>query len=206
MPSNMRSFAFDYRRCIKTVPLLDNYRSTQNICKFANEVLGSEGTRAISPIDGPVPTIVKCTDDENHGEVMTAIIRKKLSSSPSKQSIVVLYRTVAESVTLKRKLDEHGILHIVKGTSMKFNHRKEVKDMLCFLQLLSDPMNVESFDRAFTVFYSSVKANSETTKRVAGEKTFEAFKDWAAASLNSDSSTLYFLPLSSLYWTLLSYI
>lgn len=198
MPSNMSTFAIDYRTCVKIFTLRDNYRSTEAICKFANGVLGEEGTRANSPSDGnaSLPEIIRCSTDENQAK---AVVSRVLSFPTL--LIAILFRTNVQSRALERELVDQRIPYtILKG--LKFYARKEVKDVICFLQVLSNPMDLQSLTRAFDVFNKSVKANSETAKRGPGAKTFEAFIGWAAAGL-LEPGTLYYSSFHYIYFTTL---
>lgn len=205
LTSNMTTFTNDYSRWVVARGMPHNYRSTDNICRVANAVLGKEGTRAVnaSNNDTPAVEIVECSNDETQAETVASIIQQHIASSTSsnrKSSIAVLYRYQDDALELKSELRRQGIafeeLNKFEGgrSEVKLSDRKEVQDVICFLKVLTNPSDGESLKRAFTVFNASVKANSEAT-RGTGNTTFKAFIAWADAVLASDSlepGTLYF--------------
>lgn len=97
-----------------------------------------------------------------------------------------MYRSATQSNVLQKVLNNRGIAHTVMK-STKLYDRKEVRDVCCFLQALSNPFDVVSLKRAFEVFNDSVKANTEV-KRGPGLKTFEAFENWAAQGVKESDA------------------
>jgi len=73
-------------------------------------------------------------------KILSLISNNTSSESYNFNDIVVLYRTNAQSRVIEDRLRRQGIpYHIIGG--VKFYERKEIKDMLAYLKIISNPLD-----------------------------------------------------------------
>ena len=158
----------------KTVILNENYRSTKPILEAANAVIAHNTgriekdlfTRAESEF--PVETHQADTDSEE----ATYIARKitELHEEGAKYGdFGILYRSNFLSRPFERLLRSTGIPYIIYG-GIRFYERAEVKDMLSYLQLLSEPAEDDPERRALDLAVTRV---INQPKRGIGARTIE---------------------------------
>ncbi|MBI2356211.1 MAG: UvrD-helicase domain-containing protein [Candidatus Doudnabacteria bacterium] len=124
----------------------------------------------------PIPASTRVERGEEDGRedesILSRIMRKarsrilpKLQNRQGLNNIVVLYRTHAQSRALEEMLISASIPYQIVG-GLKFYERREIKDMLAYLRLLINPMDIVSLKRVINV-----------PPRGIGPKTFEILKD-----------------------------
>ena len=128
----------------KVFKLEQNYRSTQNILDAAYFVISKNSKRADKRIwtdnkTGEPIHIVENLNDSMEADKIVNLISKNTSLGEYDFSdFVILYRTNAQSRIIEDKLRRQGIpYHIIGG--VKFYERKEIKDMLGYLKIMSNP-------------------------------------------------------------------
>jgi len=139
---NINNLIKDYKN-MKVINLEQNYRSTQNILMAANSVISKNSSHPILSLwtknkEGEKIKIHRAkTGLEEASFIVNEIISiKKRVGSLS--SIAVLYRTNAQSRVLEEALLHEGIPYTLIG-GVKFYERKEIKDVISYLRLLTNP-------------------------------------------------------------------
>jgi DNA helicase-2/ATP-dependent DNA helicase PcrA len=162
--ANILSFEKDYPNAA-VIFLEQNYRSTKRILLAANKVIENNMNRKPKKLWTENPEgnkIVYYRADSEQGEAQFVVGKIKELTRERKyklSDIAILYRTnaqsrVMEEVLLKSNLD----YSIVGGT--KFYERKEIKDMLAYLRLISNPDDDISLQRVINVPKRGIGASS----------------------------------------------
>ena len=149
------------------VKLQENYRSRENILEAANTLIDKNSERIdkiLKPTRGYGEDIY-CYQAENELEEAKFIRRQILNltrENPELEwgSFAILYRTNAQSRVLEEALLPDIPYHVVGG--LKFYDRKEVKDALAYLRLLTNPNDTVSLLRIIN-----------TPRRGIGQKTLD---------------------------------
>ncbi|MDK8768310.1 ATP-dependent DNA helicase UvrD2 [Corynebacterium freneyi] len=116
------------------VRLQRDYRSTPQVVRLANEVIGkAKGRLAGSRLqlvgqrpDGPEPGYTEYDDEPQEARVVARQIRRLLDSGVPASEIAVLYRVNAQSAVFEQALSEAGIPYQVRGGE-GFYQRSEIK-------------------------------------------------------------------------------
>lgn len=162
--ANILSFEKDYPSA-NVILLEQNYRSTKRILQAANEVIKNNSNRKPKNLwtenDEGIKLSYYSGDNEfGEGQFVAGKIYELHSSGRRKLSdIAILYRTNAQSRVIEETLLKSGLnYNIVGGT--KFYDRKEIKDILAYLRLVSNPDDDISFTRIVNVPKRGVGATS----------------------------------------------
>ncbi|MFF2843777.1 ATP-dependent DNA helicase UvrD2 [Paenarthrobacter sp. NPDC057981] len=129
------------------VKLIRDYRSTPQVVKLANELLGSR--RSGGPVadaawapplklvaqrpSGPEPRFMECPDDEAEAAVVAGRIQELLDSGVQASEIAILFRTNGQSEAYEQALASAGIGYQLRGGE-RFFARKEVRDAILQLR------------------------------------------------------------------------
>ena len=141
--TNILHFEKDYPEA-KTVLLEQNYRSTSKILDAANAViknnLGRKAKNLWTDKEGGDKLVVYRGDSEHEeGYFVAGEIRKNRSEAKRRYSDhVILYRTNAQSRVIEEILIKSEIPYQIVG-GIRFYDRKEIKDILAYLRLVSNP-------------------------------------------------------------------
>ena len=139
---NILSFEKDYKDA--TVILLEqNYRSTKTILQAANDVIQNNRSRYDKKLrtdnaEGDSITIYKASDEKDESQfIVQQIIELKESENLSLDQFAILYRTNAQSRVIEEYLVKSNLDYTIVGGT-KFYDRKEIKDLLAYLRLISN--------------------------------------------------------------------
>ncbi|MDQ1147953.1 DNA helicase-2/ATP-dependent DNA helicase PcrA [Bacillus sp. SORGH_AS 510] len=153
--ANILSFEKDYPNA--TVILLEqNYRSTKRILLAANKVIENNMNRRAKNLWTENPEgnkLVYYRADSEQGEAQ--FVAGKIKELTRDQNynlsdIAILYRTNAQSRVMEEVLLKSNIEYSIVG-GIKFYDRKEIKDMLAYLRLISNPDDDISLQRVINV-------------------------------------------------------
>ena len=158
----------------KVYKLERNYRSTKSILSLANATIKNNGARHKKTLwteaeEGEKPQYFQA--DEEAGEALFAArqIYNAVSRGESSYSdFAVLMRVNALTRSYEQEFTKYGIPYKVFG-GFKFFERKEIKDILAYLRLISNPYDDEALERIINV-----------PKRGIGGKTIETLSTYAA--------------------------
>ncbi|MFD1850755.1 DNA helicase PcrA [Oceanobacillus bengalensis] len=171
--SNILSFENDYPAS-KTVFLEQNYRSTKSILAAANKVIANNSGRKPKNLwtenpDGKKIHYYQGTTEQEEALFVTDKIQdltRKEGYSPN--DVAILYRTNAQSRAIEDTLVKSGTAYQMVGGT-KFYDRKEIKDMLAYLRLITNPDDDISFERVVN-----------EPKRGIGKTSIERLRAYAA--------------------------
>ena len=123
--------------------LEQNYRSSQNILDAAHFVISKNSRRADKKLwtdnkkGDPIYISENGNDAMEADQILKLIYQNTSSNQYNLSDIVILYRTNAQSRIIEDKLRRQGIpYHIIGG--VKFYERKEIKDLLGYLRVVSN--------------------------------------------------------------------
>lgn len=169
---NILDFEKDYPQA-KVVLLEENYRSTKTILQAANEVIQNNKNRRPKNLwtqnaDGEQIVYYRA-DDELDEAVFVARTIDELSRSQNflHKDFAVLYRTNAQSRTIEEALLKSNIPYTMVGGT-KFYSRKEIRDIIAYLNLIANLSDNISFERIIN-----------EPKRGIGPGTVEKIRDFA---------------------------
>lgn len=152
--SNILNFEEDYPEA-QTILLEQNYRSTANILNAANKVIALNTGRKPKNLwtdqgDGPKIKVFRGDTEHDEGYFVTSEINKNIREGKSYQDHAILYRTNAQSRVIEEILIKSDIPYQIVG-GIKFYDRKEIKDILAYLRLISNPDDDISLTRIINV-------------------------------------------------------
>jgi DNA helicase-2/ATP-dependent DNA helicase PcrA len=170
--SNILNFEKDYPEA-KTILLEQNYRSTSTILNAANEVIGHNTGRKPKKLwtdkgDGDKIKVYRANSEHDEGYFVTTEIHNSVKSGRNYRDHAILYRTNAQSRVIEEILIKSDIPYQIVG-GIKFYDRKEIKDLLAYLRVLSNPDDDISLTRIINV-----------PKRGIGDTTVAKLADAAA--------------------------
>ncbi|BCR06725.1 DNA helicase [Desulfuromonas versatilis] len=151
---NILGFERDYPGCT-TIRLEQNYRSTRTILEAAGEVvaknLGRKGkTLWTENPQGEKITLEPLPDDQEEARFVAAEIARLRQSGRHLRDVAVFYRTNAQSRSLEEALRGQGLPYVMFG-GVKFYMRQEIKDILAYLRVLTNPADSLSARRIVNV-------------------------------------------------------
>lgn len=123
--------------------LEQNYRSTSNILDAANSVIKNNIGRKAKNLwtdqaGGDKITVYQGDSEHEEGYFVAGEIRKNRQSGRRYGDHAILYRTNAMSRVVEEILIKSEIPYQIVG-GIKFYDRKEIKDILSYLRLISNP-------------------------------------------------------------------
>lgn len=127
----------------EVIRLEENYRSTQTILDAANAVISNNSDRKgknlwTSNGEGEKITCKVLYDDIAEGKFVADSIMDSSSDGGSFSDNAVLYRMNSQSNIIERALVKSGIPYRIIG-GHRFYDRKEIKDALAYLAVISNP-------------------------------------------------------------------
>lgn len=187
---NILTFEKDYPDA-KVIMLEQNYRSTANILDAANGVISLNMGRKPKNLwtdqgAGNKLKIFQGDSEHEEGYFIANEINKNIQQGKKYSDHTILYRTNAQSRVIEEILIKSEIPYqIIGGT--RFYDRKEIKDVLAYLRLISNPNDDVSFNRIINV-----------PKRGIGAATVDKIAAIAAAEEDSMFSVLYNLAFTDI--------
>ncbi|MDY0190784.1 MAG: UvrD-helicase domain-containing protein [Desulfuromonas sp.] len=151
---NILGFERDYSGCT-TIRLEQNYRSTANILQAASTVVANNVGRSgktlwTENIGGELITLEALTDDLDEARYVVAEVQRLQREDCQLRDMAILYRTNAQSRVLEEALVSGRIPYVMFG-GMRFFTRMEVKDILAYLRVLTNPADSISAQRIINV-------------------------------------------------------
>lgn len=170
--SNILNFEKDYSTA-KTIVLEQNYRSTANILDAANQVIAKNKGRKPKKLwtdqgEGEKINVYYAESDRDECYFVTSKIQTNVQSKMKYSDHAILYRTNAQSRLMEETLIKSSIPYKIVG-GIKFYDRKEIKDIIGYLKLISNPDDDISLLRVINV-----------PKRGIGDTTVAKLADEAA--------------------------
>ncbi len=152
---NILSFERDYPTT-QVVRLERNYRSTPEILRIADAVIKHNHRRKAKQLvaaqePGELPRVIRRRTQADEADTIAGEIAGMLAKGEFEGGdIAIFYRANALSRLLEKSLRQHAVPYqIVRGVA--FFQRKEIKDLIAYLQLLNNPRNDAAFLRIINV-------------------------------------------------------
>lgn len=149
--NNILNFENDYPEA-KAVMLEQNYRSTSTILEAANAVIDNNKVRRPKKLwtengDGQQITYYRANSEVEEALYIISEIKKAVETKTATYNdFAILYRTNAQSRSIEDKLVKANMPYTMVGGS-KFYDRKEIRDILAYLTLITNPADSMSFER-----------------------------------------------------------
>ena len=170
---NILDFEKDYPEA-KVVLLEENYRSTKTILQAANEVIRNNRNRRPKNLwtqneDGEEIVYYRANDEQDESLFVARTIDQLSREGYSHKDFAVLYRTNAQSRTVEEALLKSNIPYTMVGGT-KFYSRKEIRDVISYLNLIANPSDNISYERVVN-----------EPKRGVGPGTVEKIRNFASS-------------------------
>ena len=169
---NILDFEKDYPDA-KVVLLEENYRSTKTILQAANDVIKNNRNRRPKNLwtqneDGEEIVYYRANDEQDEAVFVAKTIEELSREAGYKhRDFAVLYRTNAQSRTIEEALLKSNIPYTMVGGT-KFYSRKEIRDVIAYLNLIANLSDNISFERIIN-----------EPKRGIGPGTVDKIRDFA---------------------------
>jgi DNA helicase-2/ATP-dependent DNA helicase PcrA len=150
----------------QVIKLEQNYRSTGNILKAANNVIANNAGRMGKELwtdagDGDLISLYTAFNEQDEAYFVVERIRTWVKEGGLRNDVAILYRSNAQSRQFEEKLMATGTPYRVYG-GLRFFDRAEIKNALAYLRLLANRHDDASFERVIN-----------TPTRGIGNKTLE---------------------------------
>ena len=179
---NILEFEEDYEfsRCIK---LEQNYRSTQTILSAANSVIAHNYERKPKTLwtqndAGNKIIVYNAMDDRDESDYILSTVKEQVEAGGHYSDFAILYRMNSQSQGIERAFVKAGIPYRIIG-GRRFYERKEVRDMVAYLAVISNPHDNIRLKRILNV-----------PKRGIGDKTAAAIEEISTALGQSMMDTM----------------
>jgi DNA helicase-2/ATP-dependent DNA helicase PcrA len=149
---NLKKFEDDFKN-VKTFKLSQNYRSTQKILDAASSVISKNTSHPVLSLwtekqGGEDITLFEARDETDEAEfIVSQIVYFKHEDKNLKFSdFTILYRTNAQSRSIEEVFIHKGIPYVLVGGT-RFYERREIKDIIAYLRVLTNPKDKISYKR-----------------------------------------------------------
>ncbi|OWY37896.1 ATP-dependent DNA helicase Rep [Xenophilus sp. AP218F] len=169
---NLRLLQQDFP-ALKVIKLEQNYRSTARILRAANSVIANNPKlfekQLWSELGLGEPIhVVQCKDEEHEAEaVVQRLLAHKFEHRAAFKDYAILYRGNYQARIFEQALRNQRIPYQMAG-GQSFFDKPEIKDVIAYLRLITNPDDDPAFIRAVT-----------TPKRGVGATTLEKLGGWA---------------------------
>lgn len=177
---NILQFQKDYDD-VKVVKLEQNYRSSQQILKVANQVIKNNKGQIPKNLwtenqEGEKIKLVRTLTDNEEGKfVADTIQEQKLRNHYYNKDFAILYRTNAQSRSFEESLRKMGIPYRIYG-GVSFYQRKEIKDILAYLRVIVNINDEEALKRIINYPVRGIgKTTIEKLVIIANEQNIPVF-------------------------------
>jgi DNA helicase-2/ATP-dependent DNA helicase PcrA len=156
----------------RTIPLEQNYRSTNSILDAANHVITNNRERKPKELwselgDGEPVRVIEVEDEHAEARFVAAGIAALVEEGFSGDEVAVFYRTNAQSRVLEDVLVRQGVAYQVIG-GPRFYERAEIKDGIAYLQAIDNPYDAVSLQRI-----------ANKPRRGIGDASLARLQSWA---------------------------
>ena len=178
---NIQEFEKDFSKAT-IITLEKNYRSSQKILDIANAVISHNPRKKEKNLwtdneDGLDVNAIRFGSERDEGKWIGEEISKIINEDKNNE-IAIFYRTNNQSRIFEEELRKLSIDYRVVG-NVRFYDRKEIKDILSYLNFLVNQDDAVSFERVLNV-----------PKRGIGESTLQKLRDYANSRNISVSNVL----------------
>ncbi|MEG2457330.1 MAG: 3'-5' exonuclease [Bacilli bacterium] len=166
---NILNFEKDYKTT-EVIILEQNYRSTKSILDAANSVIKNNTKRKEKSLwselgDGEKIEYIITDNEKEEAKYISRETKNLMDKGYELDNIGVLYRTNAQSRVIEEEFLKENIPFKIVG-SYYFYNRKEIKDLISYLNLIYNTSDTVSLERVINV-----------PKRGIGTKTIENLRN-----------------------------
>lgn len=141
----------DQYSSVQLIKLECNYRSTQSIVEAANSIISHNRSQIPKKIfsagsKGDLIQVFAAQTDKEEAKKVVMRVSKLHKRYVPYTEIAILYRTNAQSRALEEAFQNAIIPYHIYG-GLSFYQRKEIKDVLAYLRIVSNPNDEEAFRR-----------------------------------------------------------
>ncbi len=135
----------------KLIKLEENYRSTQEILNFANHIIERASEKFTKFLftrkpSGELPGIIAAKNENLQARFVVERVLELHEEGVPLNEIAVLFRSSFHSFELEIELNKAGIPYIKVG-GMKFVEAAHIKDLIAFLRISENPLDMVSWYR-----------------------------------------------------------
>ena len=151
---NVLRFEQDFPKAQKIL-LEQNYRSTQTVLDAARAVIDQNSNRTPKKLfsdrgRGEQILLYEAVDDHAEAAFVVDTIQHSMSAGSPGGDFAVMYRTNGQSRLLEEAFLRSGVPYRLVG-AQRFYGRREIKDLIAYLRLISNPADELSLLRAINV-------------------------------------------------------
>ncbi|WP_125154839.1 ATP-dependent helicase [Clostridium rectalis] len=142
-PKNILKFDREFKN-VKDIFLLNNFRSTPQICNVANKLDKLNSQRIDKEIiskkeNGQIPQLLEFKIINNENKYIVNLIQEKIREGMSKHEICYIARTKKELLELQKLLNEKGIPNMVEASELYLDNT----NVQCIINLANFFRNME---------------------------------------------------------------
>ena len=139
----------------RLIRLEQNYRSTGHILQCADAIIRKNAGRLGKTLwselgDGARVQIKQLRDERDEARFVVEQVFDALNEDVPANEIAIFYRTHAQSRVIEEALATSAVHYAVYG-GLSFFARREIKDLLAYLRLLTNPASDVDFERIINV-------------------------------------------------------
>jgi len=163
-PENLQRLQLDFPS-LEVIKLEQNYRSTSRILGAANQLITNNPHLYDKQLwsasgSGDLIRVFPCRNaDDEASRVAVDIISKRFQENANYGQFAILYRSNFQSRNYEKALRDHSIPYQVAGGNAFFD-RREVKDLMAYLRLLTNPDDDQALLRIINVPRREIGATS----------------------------------------------
>lgn len=166
---------------ITVINLEQNYRSTQVILDAAYGVINKNTSHPILKLwtnnsIGEKIKLYTARSEMDEASFIASEIKNLISKGHSYLDIAILYRINAQSRAMEEAFLHEGIPYVLVG-GVRFYDRREVKDVLSYLKILTNPKDLVSIKRAENL----------------GKRRYVKFQEFREKNFDSQNTTIVIL-------------
>lgn len=210
---NLLGFERDFPKS-KTIKLEQNYRSTKNILAAANSLItkntlrkeknlwteNEEGEKiyyynaedgsveadyVVRQIKGIMNNELRIMNEDRNQ--IPQSLNPSISESLKLNQFVILYRTNAQSRALEEAFLKYNLPYKIVG-GVRFYERKEIKDMIAYLRVIYNPMDIVALERIINMPARGITA--KTLQKILPIWT-EFFRNFQIPNSNDQSNSKF---------------
>lgn len=171
---NILNFKVDYPD-FKLFKLEQNYRSSKNIVEAANSIISKNKDQIQKTVwtdngEGNKISVIRTLTDNEEGKIIASKIFDLKQSTPiSFNDLAILYRTNRQSRAFEEALRKFNIPYKIYG-GLSFYQRKEIKDLLAYFRLTTNPHDEEALKRVLNYPKRALGKTTEEKLVIAANK------------------------------------
>lgn len=192
-PENLVHLQTDFPD-LELVKLEQNYRSMGRILALANHVIQNNPRPFEKKLwsdlgfGDPVMVIAAENDEREAEKVVAGLMQHRFQHQTPYSDYAILYRGNHQSRMLEQKLREMHIPYYLSG-GLSFFDRSEIKDVMAYLRLITNPSDDNAFIRAINTPRRGIGAGSlEALAEAARETECSLYHAISCAALHSKLS------------------